>query len=196
MFISFTLCSLIGCVHLLLQDHKAQNFLTYLLSFLNIAKTKALISFTVNGKLICIFVCTYANCWFSHATAQILTSLRQEIFSHAQRVIASRLLAYYRVLSSTFQGIIQHITGYYDLALWGMNVPCLRTQLSTSGVLIHDFSFRSLNTKLNSYFNSITHQFMELHPFFKDTAVGGWGGGGGGGGGVPTRPDINRPLHL
>ena len=31
-----------------------------------VAKTKALISFTVTAKLICIFVYTYANCWFPH----------------------------------------------------------------------------------------------------------------------------------
>ena len=29
-----------------------------------VAKTKALISFTVTAKLICIFVFTYENCWF------------------------------------------------------------------------------------------------------------------------------------
>ena len=31
-----------------------------------VAKTKMLISFTVTTKLICIFVFTYANCWFPH----------------------------------------------------------------------------------------------------------------------------------
>ena len=31
-----------------------------------VAKTKALISFTVTAKLICIFVFTYENCWFPH----------------------------------------------------------------------------------------------------------------------------------
>ena len=35
------------------------------------AKTKALISFAVNAKLICVFVFAYANCWFSHAKAQL-----------------------------------------------------------------------------------------------------------------------------
>ena len=37
-----------------------------------VAKTKALISFTVTGKLICAFVFAYADCWFSHAVALII----------------------------------------------------------------------------------------------------------------------------
>ena len=36
-----------------------------------VAKTKAMISFAVTAKLICAFVFAYANCWFSHAVAQI-----------------------------------------------------------------------------------------------------------------------------
>ena len=36
------------------------------------AKTKALISFAVSAKLICVFVFAYADCWFSHAAAKIL----------------------------------------------------------------------------------------------------------------------------
>ena len=36
-------------------------------------KTKALISFAVTAKLICAFVLAYAECWFSHAVAQIIT---------------------------------------------------------------------------------------------------------------------------
>ena len=31
-----------------------------------LAKTKALISFAVTAKLICVFVFAYAKCWFSH----------------------------------------------------------------------------------------------------------------------------------
>ena len=37
------------------------------------AKTKALISFAVTAKLICVFVFAYANCCFSHAQAHIFT---------------------------------------------------------------------------------------------------------------------------
>ena len=36
------------------------------------AKTKALISFAVTAKLICVFVFANANCWFRHAQAQIM----------------------------------------------------------------------------------------------------------------------------
>ena len=34
-----------------------------------VAKTKALISFAVTAKLICVFVFAYADCWFSHEAA-------------------------------------------------------------------------------------------------------------------------------
>ena len=34
-------------------------------------KTKALISFAVTAKLICIFVFAYAKCWFSHDAAHM-----------------------------------------------------------------------------------------------------------------------------
>ena len=38
------------------------------------AKTKVLISCAVTVQLICVFVFAYANCWFSHAAAQIYTT--------------------------------------------------------------------------------------------------------------------------
>ena len=36
-----------------------------------VAKTKALISFAVTAKLICVFVFAYADCWFSDAAAHV-----------------------------------------------------------------------------------------------------------------------------
>ena len=39
---------------------------------MRVAKTKALISFAVTAKLICVFVFAYAECWFSHAAAQLV----------------------------------------------------------------------------------------------------------------------------
>ena len=33
---------------------------------IQVAKTRALISFAVTAKLICAFVFAYADCWFSH----------------------------------------------------------------------------------------------------------------------------------
>ena len=39
---------------------------------IRVAKTKALISFAVTAKLICIFVFVYADCWFSHVAAHLL----------------------------------------------------------------------------------------------------------------------------
>ena len=41
-----------------------------------IAKTKALISFAVTAKLICVFVFAYAKCWFSHDEAQNICEQR------------------------------------------------------------------------------------------------------------------------
>ena len=38
---------------------------------MQVAKTKALISFAVTVKLICAFVFAYADCWFSHGAAQM-----------------------------------------------------------------------------------------------------------------------------
>ena len=38
---------------------------------IHVGKTKALISFAVTAKLICVFVFPYANCWFSHEAAQM-----------------------------------------------------------------------------------------------------------------------------
>ena len=40
---------------------------------IRVAKTKVLISFAVTAKLICTFVFAYADCWFSHGEAQIVT---------------------------------------------------------------------------------------------------------------------------
>ena len=39
---------------------------------IRVAKTKALISFAVTTKLICVFVFAYADCWFSHEAAHLL----------------------------------------------------------------------------------------------------------------------------
>ena len=40
-----------------------------------VAKIKALISFTITVKLICVFVFTYAKCWFSHDAAHFFSGL-------------------------------------------------------------------------------------------------------------------------
>ena len=39
---------------------------------IQVAKTKALISFAVTAKLICVFVFAYADCWFSHDAARLI----------------------------------------------------------------------------------------------------------------------------
>ena len=47
-------------------------------STIRVAKTKALISFTVTAKLICAFVFAYADCWFSHEAAQMVMHVIRE----------------------------------------------------------------------------------------------------------------------
>ena len=42
---------------------------------MRVAKTKALISFAVTAKLICVFVFAYAKSRFSHDAAHMLTCL-------------------------------------------------------------------------------------------------------------------------
>ena len=45
-----------------------------------VVKTKALISSAVTAKLICTFVVAYADCWFSHAMAQMSHIMRKVWF--------------------------------------------------------------------------------------------------------------------
>ena len=42
---------------------------------IRVAKTKALISFAVTAKLICVFVFANADCWFSHEAAHFFKYL-------------------------------------------------------------------------------------------------------------------------
>ena len=42
------------------------------------AKTKALISFAVTAKLICVFVFAYAKSRFSHDAAQMLSNIQEQ----------------------------------------------------------------------------------------------------------------------
>ena len=42
---------------------------------IRVAKTKALISFAVTAKLICVFVFAYADCWFSHGAAHLIKNV-------------------------------------------------------------------------------------------------------------------------
>ena len=49
-------------------------------------KTKVLISFAVTAKLICAFVFAYADCWFSHAAAQMMLKMQLVFFSCSMQV--------------------------------------------------------------------------------------------------------------
>ena len=46
---------------------------------IRVAKTKAMISFAVTAKLICVFVFAYADCWISHEAAQMNETLGENL---------------------------------------------------------------------------------------------------------------------
>ena len=55
------------------QSQKTARSMKFCRDFtIRVAKTKALISFAVTAKLICVFVFAYADCWFSHEAAHII----------------------------------------------------------------------------------------------------------------------------
>ena len=67
------------------------------------AKTKALISFAVTTKLICVFVFAYANCLFSHAKAHIIIYSCSKIviilaMKHFLAYFISYIIKFYRSL--------------------------------------------------------------------------------------------------
>ena len=47
------------------------------------SEIKALISFAVTAKLICVFVFAYADCWFSHEAAHLFIYLFIYLFTEA-----------------------------------------------------------------------------------------------------------------
>ena len=47
---------------------------------IHVTKTKALISFAVTAKLICIFVFAYAKCRFSHDVAQVVGQIKFQTY--------------------------------------------------------------------------------------------------------------------
>ena len=57
------------------QSQKMARSLKFFIIILPVAKTKALISFAVTAKLICIFVFANADCWVFRDTAQILPEM-------------------------------------------------------------------------------------------------------------------------
>ena len=75
---------------------------------IRVTKTKALISFAVTAKLICIFVFIYADCCFSHEAAQM-----QGKYSHAHLMLL--ILFYLLQICSFFQK--REEKGWYVLIL-------------------------------------------------------------------------------
>ena len=60
-------------------------------STIRVDKTKALISFVVTAKLICVFVFPYAKCCFSHDTAQFIVATLKHIHIY-HRLMPQKLL--------------------------------------------------------------------------------------------------------
>ena len=50
---------------------------------IRVAKTKALISFAVTAKLICVFVFAYAKIRFSHNEAHMIFFVRSPVFGNS-----------------------------------------------------------------------------------------------------------------
>ena len=59
---------------------------------IRVAKTKALISFAVTAKLICVFVFAYAYCWFSHEAAHLCS--KHWLWVHVQTASPMRFNDY------------------------------------------------------------------------------------------------------
>ena len=82
-----------------------------------VAKTKAMITFTVTAKLICVFVFAYADCWFSHGAAHLLcvtylneSSISGELGSFFFLLRACLCLSSFRCLpySMMFSQVVRH----------------------------------------------------------------------------------------
>ena len=73
---------------------------------IHVAKTKALISFAVTAKLICVFVFAYADCWFSHEKAQM--------YSYCHNCNYLLLSAWFLfILAGIAQDIFLHLTACF-----------------------------------------------------------------------------------
>ena len=57
---------------------------------IRVVKSKVLISFAVTGKLICAFVLAYADCWFSHAAAQLLSTTGPMWLDRVSKILAKQ----------------------------------------------------------------------------------------------------------
>ena len=75
---------------------------------IHVVKTKALISCAVTAQLICIFVFAYANCWFSHAQAQIIMNhVSKRFFSTLGKVsTATKSIKHHNYIVHRTQALI------------------------------------------------------------------------------------------
>ena len=79
-----------------------------------VAKTKALISFAVTAKLICVFVFAYAKCWFSHDAVHIEEQSDRGISLPVS--LFWRLFSNIRLICSNFREFYSNIFGVHKLS--------------------------------------------------------------------------------
>ena len=109
---------------------EAQNFVFRKKRYctIQVAKTKALISFAVTAKLICVFVFAYANCWFFHARTHLIFCWLCLKF----RIITLNLwVSEYLGLLHTYKMLLFQIAPYSSCIIngiyWAPNSPRLLT---------------------------------------------------------------------
>ena len=74
------------------------------------AKTKALISFAVTAKLICVFVFAYENCWFSHGKAHFLNAhVTQYMYKQVSSSVIKFLINQKKALAKPKSGLLTSI---------------------------------------------------------------------------------------
>ena len=91
-----------------------------------VAKTKALISFAVHAKLICIFVFAYAKCWFSHDAAHMNNSYICKFwFSHDAAHMNNSYILKRKKLATVVHPLFFQYGPYEDIL---MSVPYFPAQ--------------------------------------------------------------------
>ena len=91
---------------------------------IRIAKTKALISFAVTAKLICVFVFAYADCWFSHEAAHMYLKIIRNNFCLFVVFRFSQNICSMKKLQNVFFNDHQTCINCFSVKskLWGLTV--------------------------------------------------------------------------
>ena len=104
---------------------------------IQVAKTKALISFAVTAKLICVFVFAYAERWFFYDAAQILNN--RPLF-----IIANTHISYWstELTSTPGKGVTSDPVGYENILVETFSsVPSFLNTVTSLGPVILPWPF-------------------------------------------------------